>query len=244
MIVLTSEEMTKALKKQLYTVFDTYVCCDGCEALEQMMILRPDFLVLDLMIPGIDGVSLLETMHDVHIMPKVVAIAPVFTPYVVGAAERFRISYLAHNRVAVSTLASRILDVARWEEDADDLSEYIRNTLASLGIDLSGSGYRFMEKAVELYMAEPGQSVVRQLYPAVANACSGTATQVEKSIRWQISGASTRCNQYVWRAYFPSSDAKKIRKPSNLEFIKMIAQCVKEKTSSPKDKDERTCIAL
>ena len=71
-------------------------------------------------------------------------------------------------------------------------------------------------------MRDPGQSVTKELYPAVAALCGGTAVQVERSMRSAIAAAWVRGDEQLWQMYFPGE----AERPTNTSFISRLADCV------------------
>ena len=68
-----SDEFRAALSQALADHFHVCCCKTGKEALEQALLSPPDIMVLDLMLPELDGLSLLEALHMANIFPVVLA---------------------------------------------------------------------------------------------------------------------------------------------------------------------------
>ncbi len=243
LIAVNSWELAQQIRQDLSGVFEIHICHDGQDALELLSCLRPEVMVLDLMLETLDGISLLQIARDGGINTKVIAVSSVYTDYILSALERLQVQYALRLSVGcVSGLKARILDVATWEEPDRPQTSLVLEILTTLGIRVTSKSYRFLETAIFMHIADPTQHIVSQLYPAVALSCGGTATQVEKAIRTTIGDSYLRCNPRVWHIYFPSESG--CYKPTNSEFIKIIADCVIKQTAFPEERNMRSCVAL
>ena len=99
----------------------------------------------------------------------------------------------------------------------------VSGLLRQLGVPakLKGSGY--LREAVELYAADPEQSITKELYCKVAQRCNVTTVQVERSVRTAIETAWQHRDKLLWRRYFTCGDASR---PSNGEFVACLAECL------------------
>lgn len=95
----------------------------------------------------------------------------------------------------------------------------IKKLLMDLGIAPNLAGYRCLVSAIQLYGADPGQSLTKEIYPAVGRTCRITGDQVERSIRYAIDAVWQNRVDEVWRQYFPLD-----RKPTNGEFISRVSE--------------------
>ena len=94
LIVDGSEEFPQALRDALEADFQVMCCADGRDALELIPSFRPHILVLELMIPGLDGLSLLEAIHAQNCMPAVITISRYYNPYTLQSLTRLEVSYM------------------------------------------------------------------------------------------------------------------------------------------------------
>lgn len=230
MLALNSQNLGEILQDQLEGTFDVVFCQDADETVGLLGTYRPDVLVLDLMLGGMDSISILQAVRDTGVCTKVVAISSYIGPYTAAMLEDFHVLHLVKTPCDSRQLAGRITDVALWESETEKLDIRIRNTLVTLGFKMNTESYRIIECAIKLYLQDPGQPLTARLYPAVAEMCSGSATQVEKAIRTGVESAWKHGNENVWRLYFGSGKHGKVTKPSNGDFLARMAMCFLEKT--------------
>lgn len=98
--------------------------------------------------------------------------------------------------------------------------------LLELGIPAKRIGFEYLILAILGFYDDPIQSVTKELYPSIADICGPgvEAKQVESAIRAVIAEAWRNRNMKVWGYYFPHYVERKMKKPSNTEFISEIAR--------------------
>ena len=81
-------------------------------------------------------------------------------------------------------------------------------------------------QAVLRFYDDPAQAITKELYPGIADAYGSgiDPRQIESAIRAVIAEAWDNRNPKVWGYYFPHYAGKKMKRPSNMEFISEIAR--------------------
>ena len=227
LLATDSQLHSELLNQRLSDHYLITYCSNGYDALDIAKTFQPDVLVVDLFLSGIDGISLLELIRQSGLRPRVIAISSYTSDYVISSLENLHVDCLLRDTCNTEHLAARIVDVANWKEPLS-LPGRIDHTLATLGFKMNTSGYRITRLALELYIKKPEQPITSSLYPAVAAACGGTITQVEKAIRDSIAGAWKDRNEIVWGTYFVIGKNGKISKPSNGDFLARIRNHISE----------------
>lgn len=221
------EEFRQALADQMRSAYRIRVCKEGQETLEMLLAFRPDIVVLDMMLPGLDGVTILEEVHRAGFWPTVLATTKLPSDYVVRSAERLQVSYLMVKPCRVKAAADRIRDMTEQLKAPavtrpDPLTE-ISNVLLLLNFSPKLQGYNYLREAVLEYMNRPGQSVTKELYPMVGKIFKASGTQVERSVRTAIEKAWNCRDERIWRLYFPPNGKDVPKRPTNREFITVVA---------------------
>lgn len=243
MIALDSQILTQGLCRMLEDTFSIVTCRDGYEALKLMQSCSPDVAVVDLMLEGLDGVSVMQHAKALSIQTRVVVAGIYFSPYVLQTLENLGVQFLVRlGADCHHALAARILDLAQWENSASQQKRVIAEILTALGVKRTGSSHIYLETAIECYMQQPGAPIVGWLYPTVGRLCDSTASAAEKAIRYCIESAWENRNQRIWRFYFPTGKNNKDTKPSNSKFIARIAECVWNQTVPAENKDIREIV--
>lgn len=221
-----SEEFCAALEEALCDTFDIRLCNEGNRALELMKSFRPDIVFLDMMIPGMDGIGILENAIQANVRPAVLAAVHHVSDYLWNCINKLGVAYAMRKPCSVETVAARLMDMRtesrRICEDPVVTVDPIKSILVSLGIKISRGGYTCLCAAIQIERRDPGQAVTKSLYPAIAAQCGGTWTRVDKAMRDAIKQAWYRRDNAVWQRYFPRC-CREEKCPTNGEFISGIA---------------------
>lgn len=209
---------------------DTYhirVAQEGHEALALLQSFAPDILVLDMMLPGLDGISLLQKAAELEIRPVVLATTRLLSDYMTQTLERLCVGYVMVKPCDACAVAARIADLAQNQKTPlfanPDPHTLISNILLNLGIPTKLKGYGYLREAIEIFAQNPEQTITKELYSEVGNRCHATITQVERSIRTAIETAWEHQNSQAWWRYFPAGEMETAGRPTNGEFVSRLA---------------------
>ena len=216
-----NEDFRLALAEALQTHFRILSCDNGQKALELVRRERPSLLVLELMLPELDGLSLLETLNREAIRPKVLVITSLITDYVLTAAQRLGIEYVIRKPCPIHTAVSRIFDLHQKRQFTRET--ILQEILLDLGIQKKHDGFTYMTEGTLMRLDNPNLSVTKELYPDIAKRHQKKPGDVERSIRSALEAGFLRGPQALWQFYFPN-----IRKrPSNSLFLSVIADVIR-----------------
>lgn len=221
------EEFCQALKETLQGTYQVRTCRDGKEALSLLRSYKPDILVLDLMLPELDGISLLQNAMQDQACPVVLATSRFINDYVLEAAGKLGVSYLIRKPCDIRATAARILDLSQSfccsPIFQPDPRSHVSDLLMRLGVPPKRAGYRYLREAIPIMARNPHLSITKELYPAVAALCQSDGNNVEHSIRSAIHTAWERRDDRLWRLYFPPDPSGHIPRPTNAGFILRLA---------------------
>lgn len=234
LIVDGTEDFRIALATALKGLYVVKTCDDGESALDLARGFAPDLLILDLMISGVDGLSLVQMITEIRGKPLVLATTRFQSDYVMDAATRIGIDYMVVKPCNIRAMITRLEDLVasrnREERAKPDPAVTVANTLMSLGVATHVSGYQYLREAIPIFAKDPRQAITKELYPAVGKICNVSGDQVERSMRTAIESAWLRRDEQIWRLYFSLQSDGSIRKPSNSEFISRLAEQLVRKT--------------
>ena len=215
------ETLRGALVELLRRSYDITVCADGGAASELIRSLRPDAVILDLMLPVKDGLYIMEENADVR-PPVVLGISDFNNDYITQTARDVGIHFLLRKPCLPRVVASRLEHLVNHIPDPQysDGQSRAANLLLEFRFNPKIDGFRFLKIAIPLYAQDPHQRVCKELYVAIAQICgAGSWNQVERSVRSAIEGAwNTRAD--AWARYFPGAEAP----PTGKRFISRLAQ--------------------
>lgn len=228
LIADSSEVFTGALEAALQSRFEIITCANGQFLTELLVRHRPDVLVLNLMLPYKDGLTvLLQTPYH---PPVILAITNHMSAYVERAVTALGVDYtmIAPSVDAVVTHLADFIRQYRLPDDAVDIHAKIAHHLHLLGIPSHLDGYRQLCIALPIYTNDPQQRITKELYPAVASLCkSPDGRNVEHSIRKAIYDGWIQRDNAIWRKYFSMDANGSIPCPSNKAFISRLAEVLR-----------------
>lgn len=220
-----SEEQCAAIANALRGKYAYRICHDGLTAQRLLRDYSPDTVILELRLQGIDGLTLLEEM-DQSIRPAVLVYTGCRTDYV---DDRLQLlcDYAMYKPGDLTVLVDRLEDVINRHEgrqyilDPDDPAQIILQKLIHRPWRY---GYRYLAVAIHLYAQDPMQAVTKELYPNIARRFHTSSSCVEKAIRCAIHQAWEERDNDIWRQYFFTDRTGQVCKPSNREFLNIVAR--------------------
>lgn len=220
-----NEDYRIALTSALKDSYHVLSCRTGSEAWSLLNQEHPDIFILDLMLPELDGLTLLERTYAKGLRPAVLVVTSLVTGYVFGCAQRFGIEYVVRKPCEIDAIASRVKDLSQRLQAAPrkvDPATYARDLLLAMGFNTKHNGYAYLRESIFLMSTDPAQSVTKALYPAVAHMFGCQRGNVERSIRTAMDYAWDRGDRQLWRKYFPDAS----QRPSNAVFITRITEAM------------------
>ena len=220
-----NEDYRAALAAALCSQYHILCCRTGTEALALLQREQPDILVLDLMLPELDGLTLLERVSAKGIRPMVLAATPIFSDYVFHCAQRLGIEYLIRKPCAIEAIVSRILDLSQRlnpRKQKTDPADFVTNLLLALDISTKHDGFGYLRESILLMAKDPAQSVTKVVYPEVARICGCHKENVERSIRTALNKAWEKGSRERWQQYFPNAR----QRPSNAVFLTRLVEAL------------------
>lgn len=214
-----------ALRTALKGQYRIRICTDGKAALELLHQYQPDILILNLMLPYMDGLTVLQET-DYH-PPIILATTMHISAYVEQAVTTLGIDYTMISP-SVEAVVLRLRDLVKLYTsvpDGADLYTKAIHHLRLLNVPVHLDGYRQLCLALPMYAQNPQQLLTKELYPAVAEKCGcKDGRSVEHSIRKAIQAAWAQKDNAIWRKYFTLRSQGHTACPTNKEFICRLAE--------------------
>lgn len=209
---------------------------DGLAALELCAEKEADVLLLDVIMPRMDGLSVLAELQKREKAPRVLVFTAVGNDSVISRAMELGACYYMVKPIQTQLLHRRILEVARVQRPQEahvqpaparaSADERVANLFLTLGIPAHIKGYQYLREAVRMVMADRELigHITGQLYPGVARRYDTSSSKVERAMRHAIEVAWNRgrletTNRLLGMDVFTEKD-----KPTNGEFIALVAQ--------------------
>lgn len=227
LIADASEEFRTALEEELRGRYQIRMCAEGKQTLEEMRSFAPDVMVLDLMLPGLDGITLLQRAGVAGIRPAILALTRIPSDYVVRTAAQLGVDYLMMKPCDIRAAVERLADLTREHPKASDDQAAVDRMMLMLGLPTKRRGYLCLREAILEMLREPSQQMTKTLYPTVAARCNGNAKQVEHAIREVIEDGWNNRDQQLWRQLFPPNARGQEKRPTNAAFITTLVHRIR-----------------
>lgn len=226
LIADSNEEFTLALATALREHYHVRYCCSGADALSLLRSNRTDIAVIDLMLPELDGISLLQTAAQEELCPMVLALTDLASEYILASVRQLGIGYLMRKPCDVQATAARVGELyqsTHSQPPAQDAYSRMGEILISMSFLPKHNGYHYARECIVRSIHHPGQAVTKILYPEVGAVFGAESTSVEHSIRTALAYAWKHRDPHVWAVYFPNCN----RCPSNAVFISRMAEAIR-----------------
>lgn len=227
-----AEEFRLALSEHLQPQFRVRCCADGDEALDQVARWQPDVLVMDLILPGLDGVGLLQAVAQLPNRPRVLIVSAMHSDFVGFNLEELGVEYVMLKPCRVRNVAARVGQLTSRLAPAPHLRTRYRyaatDTLMELGLPNGRQGFQHLQAGLPMLMRQRDQRLSKELYDSIARDSGCTALSVEKAIRKAIEAGWENGDPAAWGKYFPGSE----KPPTNGEFLFRLADILLQQLGS------------
>ena len=201
---------------------------DGRSALEQVRELAPDLLILDVVLPELDGFGVLDQLRREELPVRTMIVSAFFTEQVVSEALGKGAAYFMPNPFENTALLDRMRAVcqpAQPTAHTKNLKNMVTDIIHEIGVPAHIKGYQYLREAILIAVEDMDviNAVTKVLYPEVARRFSTTPSRVERAIRHAIEVAWDRGDLETLQKFFGYTVSNTKGKPTNSEFIAMIA---------------------
>ncbi|AEG61271.1 sporulation transcription factor Spo0A [Desulforamulus ruminis] len=208
---------------------------NGLEALEIIQQQAPDVVVLDIIMPHLDGIGVLEKISSgvVNHKPKVIMLTAFGQESITQRAVELGADYYILKPFDFSVLATRIRQLAEGvavtqyisTSKPRNLDVAVTNIIHEMGVPAHIKGYHYLREAILSVINEVNLlgAVTKELYPLIAQKYQTTPSRVERAIRHAIELAWDRGNIEMMTKFFGYTINLERGKPTNSEFIAMVA---------------------
>lgn len=205
------------------------VAPNGVKALQLINEYQPDILLLDIVMPELDGFGVLSALEGKK--PIVIMMSQLATDGFVQKAMQYGASYFLAKPFDYNAMIKVIDDLTMPRQRVvqtsknRNLDERITNLFISVGIPAHIKGYQFLREAIKMTIDTPDiiNSITKRLYPGIATRYNTSASKVERAIRHAIEVAWNRGKIENINNVFGIKIYSANEKPTNGEFIALVA---------------------
>lgn len=228
------------------------VAYNGNDALEMIRKEEPDVVVLDIIMPHLDGLGVMEKLGTVGNKPRVIILTSFGQENMTQRAVQLGADYYILKPFDLETLGKRIRQLVGSSEITPSINPSTRSLTASsepltektsgskttkvvevevtkmiqqMGVPAHVKGYQYLRDAIVSVINDVSLlgAVTKELYPMIAKKYNTTPSRVERAIRHAIELAWDRGNIEFMNKFFGYTINVDRGKPTNSEFIAMVA---------------------
>ena len=224
---------------------------DGVEAFDKIVQLKPDVVLLDVIMPHLDGIGVLERLNSTRLekRPFCVMVSAVGQDKITAQAINLGAQYYVVKPFDIEVLIKRIeglknysttdsnrnftirepkatyIEIPTVEKTEENLEALVTNIIHEVGVPAHIKGYQYLREAIMMVVdnIEIINQITKQLYPEIAHRYKTTSSRVERAIRHAIEVAWSRGKLETTENIFGYTIDSTKGKPTNSEFIAMIA---------------------
>ena len=225
---------------------------DGNEAYDMILEKNPDVVLLDVIMPHLDGLGVLERLNNSNVpkIPLCIMLSAVGQDKITQRAINLGAEYYIVKPFDINLLMKRIKEFKNYEPGAikanyasreikqqyieiapeskkeeGNLEALVTNVIHEVGVPAHIKGYQYLREAIMMVVNNIDiiNQITKQLYPEIADKYHTTPSRVERAIRHAIEVAWGRGEQATVESIFGYTVSASKGKPTNSEFIAMIA---------------------
>lgn len=207
---------------------------DGQKVLAAVQELHPDLLLLELVLPKLDGIAVLKQLQTQQMMVPTIALSSFSSAQINGECSALGVELLLRKPMDAQAVSDRIhlwRDFRRLQKtdkmmDEDKALEVrVTEVIHQVGVPAHIKGYQYLRVAIMMAVEdmESVSAITKVLYPSIAKKFKTTSSRVERAIRHAIEVAWDRGDIETLQSFFGYTVSGVKGKPTNSEFISMIA---------------------
>ena len=226
-IAMASDDFGHMLETQLNTDHSVVRCFDGNTALDLLEHLRPDVLLMDLSLPVMDGLTVLERAQNC-LPDLVIGVTSLTSNEVCQKAEKLGITKLfllpVDADVFISQLDTMLSKIEPCGHTETKLRRQMVQLLSKLNFKSNLIGYQQILVGIPMVMQDLSIAMCKELYPQIASILGlASSNPVEHTIRTSIKDAWENGDKEIWRQYFPPVPNRNKEYPTNKQFFAVMA---------------------
>ena len=205
-----------------------------------------DVLLLDLIMPKKDGITVLEELKEKDINKPVIVGTSFNADETIAKVSKYNPKYFVLKPFDMVDLENKILDSVSITSNKDSKINLYHNSLEisttkllhGLGVPSHIKGYQYIREGVLLMYENPDivGAITKELYPEIAKRYDTTVSRVERAIRHAIEVSWNRGDIDLMEEIFGHSVDYDRAKPTNSEFIVTVSDKLRLEFSNMKQK--------
>lgn len=185
-----------------------------------------DLIAMELILSSMDGLDVLRELERMPHRPKVLVLTKFVCGNMIEKSNCSGADYFMLKPYHVDSVIERIRQMTHTQSSAYAIGQMtVANALREIGVPAHIKGYQYLQRAILMAMkdGEMIHSMTKSLYPDIAKYYTTTASCVERAMRHAIEITWSRGDPSILYQYFGNTISGGRGKPTNGEFIAMIA---------------------
>ena len=225
---------------------------DGNEAYDMAVNLKPDILLLDIIMPHLDGLGVLEKLGETNLekRPLSIILSAVGQDKITQKAIALGAQYYIVKPFDINVLIKRMKELKNYQpvqfkggfvtreiksqyidiapdqkKNEENLEALVTNIIHEVGVPAHIKGYQYIRDSIELMYNNPDTlgGITKEVYPYIADKYNTTPSRVERAIRHAIEVSWNRGDYDLMEEIFGHSVDFDRAKPTNSEFLATVA---------------------
>ena len=238
-LIAIDDDNAKSINNYFSSIngYSVCACCnDGESAIDNIVNLQPDVVILDLILPKVDGFAVLDFISKKLLTkrPLVIVVSALTQDAFVNKALSAGANDFLAKPFSLDSLKSHIdalfsgtpiTNNSLSKSKSKVIEEQITTVFLTIGIPAHIKGYQYLREAIKLTFEHPNyiNNITKELYPAIAQKFETTPSKVERAIRHAIEIAWNRGRIESINTIFGIKVYNNADRPTNSEFIALVA---------------------
>lgn len=238
LVIDDDEEYSRTLGDHI-RMYDEFVfagyALNGEEGIDMVKLTSPDVIILDLLMPKLDGLGFLRRLNGMKLKkkPKIIINSSSVLTNMLDVVQRYNVDYMLIKPQSFKDTCAVIKDITSVKENTvniiekekDDEEKQITDFLHHLGVSSHLSGYKYIKLGIQLAIHDMSilESITGRLYPTIAEHYNTKNCCVERAIRHAIEVSWKRGNKKLINDVFGYTADDGASRPTNAEYMAMVA---------------------
>ena len=213
---------------------------DGLALLRETQRQTPDVIITDAVLPQKDGLAAIRAIREMDLsrQPAFFVLSSFSSDVLMAEAMALQVQYFTAKPCDFTDLANRVADrqfitgnfsAAKAPSPELELEMRVTQVIHDVGVPAHIKGYQYLRESIIMAVEDLDviNAITKVLYPTVAKQYKTTSSRVERAIRHAIEVAWDRGDVETLNEYFGYTVSNAKGKPTNSEFISMIADRIR-----------------